>query len=86
MKIEYDVPDLPRRRGDRRFRCETTVAFQEFMESDRKNMVITYDDEKDAKRTRDTLYHFRRAHQFENAVDLYCMGSKVVLVKTGGKS
>lgn len=86
MKIEYDVPDLPRRRGDRRFRCETTVAFQEFMRSDRENMVITYDSEKDAKRTRDTLRHFRRAHQLENAVDLYCIGSKVALVKTGGKS
>ena len=86
MKIEYDVTDLPRRKHAGGYRSEETTALQAFMATRQKNMVITCDDVKEAKRTRDRLYAFRHGHSLKDAFDLYCAGNQVVVIKTKKKA
>lgn len=60
MKITYDIKDLPERRGRAGGKSEETLALIAFLaDSQKKNMCIEYDTEKDAKRRYDTLRNYR---------------------------
>ena len=87
MKIQYDVIDLPQRRGGRR--SEVVNALQAFMATQQKNMVLTFDDVSEAKRTCNNLCAFRRVHNLQSAFDYYRVEKSVVILKTkkkGGQS
>lgn len=86
MKIEYDLVHLPERGRPYSAKSEETLAVIAFLaEPERKNMIISYDDEKDAKRRYDTLRNFRTAHKLTETFDIYRPLSnrkQIVIIKT----
>lgn len=72
MKIEYDIIHLPERGRPYGAKSEETLAVIAFLaDPEKKNMVITYDDEKDAKRRYDSLRNFHCTNKLTDTFDIY---------------
>lgn len=84
MKIQYDVIDLPQRRGGRR--SEVVNALQAFMATQQKNMVLDCDNVDEAKKACNNLCAFRRVYNLKSAFDYYRVENRVVVLKTKKKS
>lgn len=83
MKITYDIKDLPERRGRAGGKSEETLALIAFLaDSQKKNMCIEYDTEKDAKRRYDTLRNYRNTNKLQERIDVYRVDNAVYVVKT----
>lgn len=71
MNIEYDIIHLPERGRPYGAKSEETLAVIAFLaDPEKKNMVITYDDEKDAKRRYDSLRNFRGTNKLTETFDI----------------
>lgn len=84
MKIQYDVANLPQRKGGRR--SEIVNALQAFMATQQKNMVLTFDNVNEAKKACNNLTAFRRVHNLQSAFDYYRVENQVVVLKTKKKA
>lgn len=86
MKISYNIDHLPERGRPYAAKSEETLALIAFLaDPERKNMVIDYDDEKDAKRRYDTLRNFRLTNKLVETFDLYrplTNRAQIVIIKT----
>lgn len=86
MKISYDITHLPERGRPYAAKAEETLALIAFLaDNEKKNMVIDYDDERDAKRRYDTLRNFRTTNKLQETFDLYrplANRSQIVIIKT----
>lgn len=83
MKITYDLPTLPQRKGRAGGKSEETLALIAFLaEGQKKNMCIEYDTEKEAKRRYDTLRNYRNTNKLQEVFDIYRVEKQVVIVKT----
>lgn len=82
MKITYDIKDLPARRGRVGGKSEETLALIAFLaDSQKRNMCIEYDTEKDAKRRYDTLRNYRNVNKLQERFDVYRVDKAVYVVK-----
>lgn len=85
MNIQYDVQDLPSRKHTGGKQSEIVTKLQAFMATSQKNMVITFDDVKDAKRATTNLSAFLRTHDLKDAFEVYRADKSVVVLKTRKK-
>ncbi len=81
MKITYNVEHLPeRKRGWRE--SEEVLAIKAFLaDREQKNMLIEYDDAKDAKRRYDSLRKFRNSNKLQMVFDLYRADTAICIIK-----
>lgn len=83
MKITYDLPTLPQRKGSAGRKSEETLALIAFLaDSQKKNMCIEYEEEKEAKRRYDSLRNYRGTNKLQEVFDIYRVEKQVVIVKT----
>lgn len=83
MKITYDLPTLPQRKGSAGRKSEETLALIAFLaDGQKKNMCIEYEEEKEAKRRYDSLRHYRGTNKLQEVFDIYRVEKQVVIVKT----
>ena len=82
MKITYDIKDLPERKGRAGGKSAETLALIAFLaDSQKRNMCIEYDTEKDAKRRYDTLRNYRNTNKLQERFDIYRVDHAVYIVK-----
>lgn len=81
MKINYDVKALPERAPLRGKPCEEVLAVIAFLASQKKNMVIEYDDEDACKRRYETVKTYRRTNKLQEIFDTYRNGNQIVVIK-----
>lgn len=81
MKIEYDVTHLPERKRKSGKLGEATTSLQGFLGTEKKNMVIRCEDDKEAKRTYDTLRNFRNVHKLTEVFELYRSELSIVVIR-----
>lgn len=81
MKINYDVKALPERAPLRGKPCEEVLAVIAFLASQKKNMVIEYDDEDACKRRYETIKAYRRTNKLQDVFDTYRSGGQIVIIK-----
>ena len=81
MKITYNVQHLPeRKRGWRE--SEEVLAIKAFLaDREQKNMLIEYDDAKDAKRRYDSLRNFRSNNKLQMVFDIYRADTAICIIK-----
>lgn len=83
MKITYDLPTLPQRKGSAGRKSEETLALIAFLaDGQKKNMCIEYEEEKEAKRRYDSLRNYRGTNKLQEVFDIYRVEKQVVIVKT----
>lgn len=83
MKITYDLPTLPQRKGSASRKSEETLALIAFLaDGQKKNMCIEYEEEKEAKRRYDSLRNYRGTNKLQEVFDIYRVEKQVVIVKT----
>lgn len=83
MKITYDLPTLPQRKGSAGRKSEETLALIAFLaDGQKKNMCIEYEEEKEAKRRYDSLRNYRGTNKLREVFDIYRVEKQVVIVKT----
>ena len=83
MKITYDLPTLPQRKGNAGRKSEETLALIAFLaDGQKKNMCIEYEEEKEAKRRYDSLRNYRGTNKLQEVFDIYRVEKQVVIVKT----
>lgn len=90
MKITYNLSALPEKSRSFGSKSEEVQALIAFLaEPEQKNMCISYDDEKEAKRRYDTLRNYRTVSKLQEVFNLYRPASdrkQIIIVKTkGGK-
>lgn len=81
MKITYNVQHLPeRKRGCRE--SEEVLAIKAFLaDREQKNMLIEYDDAKEAKRRYDSIRNFRSSNKLQPIFDLYRTDKAICIIK-----
>jgi hypothetical protein len=83
MKITYDLPTLPQRKGSAGRKSEETLALIAFLaDGQKKNMCIEYEEEKEAKRRYDSLRNYRGTNKLQEVFGIYRVEKQVVIVKT----
>ena len=83
MKITYDLPTLPQRKGSAGRKSEETLALISFLaDGQKKNMCIEYEEEKEAKRRYESLRNYRGTNKLQEVFDIYRVEKQVVIVKT----
>ena len=83
MKITYDLPTLPQRKGSAGRKSEETLALIAVLaDGQKKNMCIEYEEEKEAKRRYDSLRNYRGTNKLQEVFDIYRVEKQVVIVKT----
>jgi hypothetical protein len=82
MKINYDVKALPERAPLRGKPCEEVLAVIAFLATQKKNMVIEYDDVGACKRRYETIKTYRRTNKLQDVFDTYRSGNQIVVIKT----
>lgn len=83
MKITYDLPTLPQRKGSAGRKSEETLALIAFLaDGQKENMCIEYEEEKEAKRRYDSLRNYRGTNKLQEVFDIYRVEKQVVIVKT----
>ena len=83
MKITYDLPTLPQRKGSAGRKSEETLALIAFLaDGQKKNMCIEHEEEKEAKRRYDSLRNYRGTNKLQEVFDIYRVEKQVVIVKT----
>ena len=82
MKISYNVQHLPeRKRGCRE--SEEVLAIKAFLaDREQKNMLIEYDNAKDAKRRYDSIRNFRSSNKLQPVFDLYRVDTAICIIKS----
>lgn len=87
MKITYDLPVLPERKGNGGRKSEETLAVIAFLAGNQKNMCIEYDEEKEAKRKYDTLRNYRNVNKLHEVFEIFRVTTRIYIVRTkkGGK-
>lgn len=78
MEIAYDV-DLPPKRGNK---IEETLAVEEFLVSDKKNMCITYETVQQAMKKCECLQATRRKNNAKHLYDVYRVEKCICIKKT----
>ena len=82
MKITYDLPTLPQRKGNGGKKSEEVLALIAFLaDGQKRNMCIEYEDEKEAKRKYDSIRNYRSTHKLQEVFDIYRVDKQVVIVK-----
>ena len=72
MKIAYNVEHLPERKRIGGKESEEVSALKSFLaDGQQKNMVIEYDDAKEAKKRYDNLRNFRSTNKLQGVFDMY---------------
>lgn len=86
MKITYNVQHLPERKRSCR-ESEEVLAIKAFLaDKEQKNMLIEYDDAKEAKRRYDSIRNFRSSHKIQAVFDLYRADTAICIVKVNRPS
>lgn len=82
MKITYNVEHLPERKRSGGKESEEVSALKSFLaDGQQRNMVIEYDDAKEAKKRYDSLRNFRNANKLQGVFDMYRADRLVCIVK-----
>ena len=82
MKITYNVEYLPERKRVGGKESEEVSALKAFLaDGQQKNMVIKYEDAKEAKKRDDSLRNFRSANKLQGVFDMYRADKSVCIVK-----
>lgn len=82
MKITYNVEHLPERRRGGGKESEEASALKAFLADGRqRNMVLEYDDAKEAKKRYDSLRNFRNANKLQGVFDMYRADRLVCIIK-----
>ena len=83
MKIIYNMEHLPERTWGNNRDSEEVTALKGFLaDGSRKNMVIEYDDGKEAKKRYDSLRGFRTTRKLQDIFDMYRADRYVCIIKT----
>lgn len=83
MKIAYNVEHLPERKRGSGKESEEVSALKSFLaDGQQKNMVIEYDDAKEAKKRYDSLRNFRSTNKLQGVFDMYRADRFVCIIKT----
>lgn len=82
MKIAYNVEHLPERKRIGGKESEEVSALKSFLaDGQQKNMVIEYDDAKEAKKRYDSLRNFRNTNKLKGVFDMYRTEKAVCIIK-----
>lgn len=82
MKIAYNVEHLPERKRIGGKESEEVSALKSFLaDGQQKNMVIEYDDAKEAKKRYDSLRNFRSTNKLQGVCDMYRTEKTVCIIK-----
>lgn len=82
MKIAYNVEHLPERKRIGGKESEEVSALKSFLaDGQQKNMVIEYDDAKEAKKRHDSLRNFRSTNKLQGVFDMYRTEKTVCIIK-----
>ena len=82
MKIAYNVEHLPERKRLGGKESEEVSVLKSFLaDGQRRNMVIEYDDAKEAKKRYDSLRNFRSTNKLQGVFDMYRAEKLVCIVK-----
>lgn len=82
MKIAYNVEHLPERKRIGGKESEEVSALKSFLaDGQQKNMVIEYDDAKEAKKRYDSLRNFRSTNKLQGVFDMYRTEKTVCIIK-----
>ena len=81
MKFSYDVKLPPKKSFKGGDKSEEQKAIEAFLDGTQKNMCITYDTDKEAKRRLSTLQSTRRNSETGVLYDLYRNGESLYVVR-----